>query len=113
MDRLEAIVVAIASFFVGLCLLGMISVANQAVAHGVRSRCVTEEYIKVIERYDVQEGHVHYRCVHPDYYVEDFITEYYRNPAVSRTVRESVCTHKRFWKRQHGITIMTEACDGY
>lgn len=80
-------------------------------AHGVGGRCQTEEYLKVIDRYDVEEGHVHYTCVHPDDYISETIENSYRNSSVSRTVRGSVCEHRRWWYRHHGISILPEACD--
>lgn len=80
-------------------------------AHGVGGKCVTEEYIKIPSRYGEQHGH--YRCVHPDDYVAGFIENSFKNSAVSRTVRGSVCEHPRWWKRNHGITVLPEACDAY
>lgn len=101
-------------FWVGVLLTLTLVVAflpHPSEAHGVGQKCETEEYIKIPYRYAVEDGHVHYACVHPDDYVSAFNETYYRNPAVYSSVKGSVCEHRRFWKRQVGITIMAEACD--
>ena len=95
---LGVVIVAAAIFIVG-----------PAQAHDTKAnRCAAEDEIKV--PWDYTNGK--YRCVHQDEYVAEVIENSYRNPAVSRTVRGSVCEHPRWWERNHGITVMPEACDG-
>lgn len=88
--------------------LGTLGGIGIAQAHGEKAGCAAEDEIKVVAEFS--EGHKHYTCVHRDDFVAAAIENGYRNPAVSRTVRGSVCEHPRFWSRQHGITVMPEAC---
>ena len=73
--------------------------------------CAEDEM--VAGRGDFEHGKwTRYVCVHPDDVVAETIENDHRNPAVHASVAGSVCEYRRFWKRQQGITILPEACDG-
>lgn len=52
-----------------------------------------------------------YVCIHPENVAAEMIRQDYRDPTIYAPVRDSVCSHRRFWKREIGIVpAVSETC---
>jgi hypothetical protein len=87
-----------------------LSAPSMASHTGRVPRCQEDEFVRGTGDFDHGKWS-EYICFHPDDFVQGYIENEFRNPAVHASVGGSVCEHKRFWNRQEGIRIMPESCD--
>lgn len=82
----------------------------------VYHKCTEDEQLILRVARPRGEGPDIYECTHEDevrdrYFKEATGAAWDRTWMAGRIVRKQICQHRRWWNRQHGVSIMPEGCE--